>query len=320
MASPVQILIEILTSEDRGARMQALTDEEASNVAAFVLDCIHRQSPFSARDRLAIYLPVMEASLYSYELIQKYHNMPTIMESRLEGEVTRHIQEKLNVRSRQCGELSVHIARKIRLAAHNTREIPKPEYARFANRLSESGELRCEYCGYHFRWQDLSAKLRQHLTMASDEPAALVSHAISPVRLTDEYKPATSVFDDKTILWTEAHVDHRNPIAWFGEGSADNLILACRWCNLGKSSSRSWPELISYVHMNVFSRPFDMWAIPFLQASSFVVICRDRKCVSCNRGPTVVELAAKPLTDGTIQPRIPGDCAAKCYHCIAEGV
>lgn len=47
---------------------------------------------------------------------------------------------------------------------------------------------------------------------------------------------------------TKLHVDHVQPLAWQGTDDFENLLTACRDCNLGKSDAHIWDTILAPVY------------------------------------------------------------------------
>lgn len=93
-------------------------------------------------------------------------------------------------------------------------------------------ELRCECCGYHFRYEDLATDTRRSLCK---EAGLLLAQQIDPRRTVDAMKPDNQ---------TELHVDHIIPRSGWGPTLVGNLQVLCAYCNLGKGFSMWAGELV----------------------------------------------------------------------------
>jgi hypothetical protein len=90
--------------------------------------------------------------------------------------------------------------------------------------------LRCECCGYHFRFNDMSSR---RSSLASDA-GLILADAIDARREGDDLKPMSVEGKDRSYLQLE--IDHDVPWSALGSATADNLRFLCRFCNRGKSN------------------------------------------------------------------------------------
>lgn len=102
-------------------------------------------------------------------------------------------------------------------------------------------ELRCEYCGYHFRQSDVGAK-RRILLDAYDVKLATQLH---PRRERDELKPIKRQESKADRQFTQLSLDHEVPEAGLGVTAPTNLRVACMFCNNGKRFYRFPLEAVS---------------------------------------------------------------------------
>lgn len=192
---------------------------------------------------------------------------------------------------------------------HASREVVSPA---LESSLFESvarrghGELRCEYCGFFFRRDDLST-FRYALTTQYDLSLA---ETLNPKRVVDEIKP---------LGGTTLHIDHIVPRAGGGLTRTSNLQVLCEFCNQGKTSYRRGLESVSLLIAMSMAPYYGQAPVWLLRHVCVATFWHARStCSTCGKSSRLAELTAKALDEPEAEHWLgPWTLRAVCYDCIS---
>ncbi len=250
-------------------------------------------------------------ALFDLDLADRYRLAPAITEGELEPVLAALALRVLGAES-SPGYLAT-LVRRTRVAARRLDNIGDPvnEANVLDTAIRDDGSLRCAYCGYQFRLQDVRESL---LVQISPE---LIDWAteISPGRARDQWKPVRTVNrQGAPHTWTDLEIEHCVPEVALGPSTSDNLTIACRWCNQGKAMYRSFAEIAPgnvAVSLSSIHTPWSLW---YVQRAFYAAVTRASECETCRATPASVELTVRPQQQRA-GLRAPAWPAVVCYHC-----
>jgi hypothetical protein len=176
---------------------------------------------------------------------------------------------------------------------------------------SDSREIRCFWCGYHFCDRDVGASRRDTIERLN----GVLAKYPNQKRIADRLKPASV----KSKSLCELTIDHVTPEAGLGWTEHDNLAVLCSFCNGAKLIYRSPFEPISTVVAA------SLQAVPELRGHSlprqlavWAAIASQQSCSACQRTVKEVELTVDAPSESTGRRwLVAGDVPVKCYDCVA---
>jgi hypothetical protein len=173
-------------------------------------------------------------------------------------------------------------------------------------------EIRCAICGYHFRASDVGSRLD-----IIEELDAVLAETIEPRRLEDELKPAIPIRGNTP--YTLLELDHVVPEEGFGWTEADNIQIACRFCNGGRLIFRRGLEPVSTMVAGSLgahppSRTHRMTRQVIIVSK---LVTANGVCAFCGKSRQDVELTVQ-LRDEHVASRmwfVPWNLEVTCYEC-----
>jgi hypothetical protein len=186
-------------------------------------------------------------------------------------------------------------------------------------RVTEGTELRCTYCGYHFRPDDMGEPKR----MLLEEAGAVLTQTLHPNRIVDALKPHELVVrNGSRMSLTRLSLDHVVPEAGFGWSDTDNLVFACQFCNSGRQIYRRGPEPLSVMLASSPSAcsPERGHSPPRQISLVASILSNGRRCAECARTAENVELTATlgPSEVRDLRWLTFWNARVLCYECIEE--
>lgn len=180
-----------------------------------------------------------------------------------------------------------------------------------------AGAVRCHHCGYHFLRQDFGEDRLEVL----DDLRARFSEAIHPARVEDRLKPWRIGDGTDEILLTRANLDHLTPEAGFGYSEPDNLVVACAFCNNGRTIYRRHGEAIgTTVAASLQGCPGGRAHSMARQVAVVAaILAADGRCLECLKGTDTVELTVC-APEELVNRRwlAPWAATVRCYDCLVR--
>jgi hypothetical protein len=149
--------------------------------------------------------------------------------------------------------------------------------------------LRCECCGYAFRYKDLNKdKIRAVL-----DAGLTLENYLFPGRANDEYKPTQR----NEQSFTQFSIDHLVPEETLGWSESDNLQILCMFCNSGKLAYRRPLECISTCAVGALAEVPIGRSFGTLKHQIVVAALRSQggTCCKCHRTRVVAEMTVRPV-------------------------
>ncbi len=308
----VDILERLVVSHDRSNTVLEMEDDEVNDAVQWLLRRGTALGYFDSREVLLLLAQRFDFALLDLSLAKQYRNAPSIVEPALESKVAARAQSILD--EEPGSRLVSALVRRTKNAADRLSNVgmPKGDEALVVGAaVRASGELRCAYCGYHFRESDVRQPLRESAGLDSDILAA----ALHPGRNSDEWKPVrTKTKNGKVQCWTHLEIEHRVPKAALGENTPENLTVACSWCNTGKKTFQSFAEAFPSLLAESLVTMHGTWATRHIARAFYVVVNRNGTCDTCGTTASDAELTVL-ASDPVAGLRRPFEAHAICYDC-----
>jgi hypothetical protein len=307
----IAALERLLVSRDRAKTVGELDLNEINIAIEWFLRRGTELGYFDNRELLLLLAQRFDFALVDLTLADEYRTAPSLVEPVLESRVmtlTRAILGEV-----PGARLVSDLIRRTKVAARRLDNVgaPRDDVSVVEAAVRVTGELRCAYCGYHFRENDV----RQSLLDQARLDSSSLAPALHPKRQADRWKPvSTKTKKGEERAWTGLEIDHRVPEAALGENVPENLAIACTWCNRGKRMYQSFAEAIpSLLAVSLGGLP-DELATELIARAFYAVVNRSRVCMTCGATPLDAELtvvATHPLAG----LRRPFEAHPICYSC-----
>jgi 5-methylcytosine-specific restriction endonuclease McrA len=305
------VLEKLLVSHNRTKTVWDMEDDEVNDSLKWLLRRGTISGHFDSRELLLLLVQRFDFALLDLSLANQYRLAPGVVDPTLESKMTKRAQKILN--KKPGASLVRALVRRTKIAADRLSKVgmPRDDSLVVEAAISETGELRCAYCGYHFLETDIRESLRESAGLDSSN----LADAILPGRISDVWKPVqTQTKKGGVQLWTALEIEHRVPKAALGEDTIANLTVACRWCNWGKRAYQSFAEALPSLLAISLVELQGGWATGHIARAFYVAVNRNRACRTCGSTASNTELTVI-ATDPFAGLRRPFEAHSICYPC-----
>ena len=309
--TPTEVFEALAIATDRAGALRSIDATDARAAVEFLLDRAAAIGIADLGELLLLIVQRFDFALVDLELADRYRLAPSITESQMEPELATLARSLLG--TEPSPSYLEALVRRTRIAARRleNRGDPVDEASVVEGAVGNDGSLRCAYCGYHFMLEDVREKL---LNQVSPERFTWAT-TISAARLRDPWKPVrTTNRQGEVHPWTTLEIEHRVPEVALGPSSSDNLTIACRWCNQGKTMFRSYAEIVPGNLAVCLSSLHEEWSLRYVQRAFYAAVTRAGRCEACGSTARQQELTvrARQVRAGLRAPAWP---SVLCYAC-----